>query len=295
MTGFLQVVTWIFEILFAWTAVCVWDGNQFLAYIDIVLCIVCIPANVSWYNEYDRNNRLGATSTTLLALLLGYMTARLWVKAVGRRHTSWRHGSGESCTGTLERMEIVWVARSAPLVAKILPDIDQLWNEVVKKWGLKDALHVCRVSVYCTDKNRFAVGALRSEISKTSLYKHGFVHFARPDFEEVIQNHTLELIDLSNSRSSSSLLAFCGSPILARTLHRFKLSNDMMKAIVGHKEHQMDFVSESYGGVRSSSAKGSTTTIHNLDFLNADKAKLKPKGAYSVGQSSRRVITYDRR
>ncbi|KAL3939665.1 MAG: hypothetical protein SGBAC_005642, partial [Bacillariaceae sp.] len=52
-----------------------------------------------------------------------------------------------------------------------------------------------------------------------------------------------------------SLLAFCGCPKLSADIHHAKRSNDMITAITGHKKHQMEFVSESYGGPPSKSKK----------------------------------------
>ncbi|KAL7564086.1 hypothetical protein ACA910_012366 [Epithemia clementina (nom. ined.)] len=130
MTGVLQFLTWTFQALFAFAATFVWDGTQFLAYVDVVLCMVCVPADIFWFREYERNNGLGLSSTALLAMSLAYMTARLWLKAVGRRHTSWRHANGEACNGSLECVQVVWVTRSAPLISKVLPRINTLWDEI---------------------------------------------------------------------------------------------------------------------------------------------------------------------
>jgi hypothetical protein len=39
------------------------------------------------------------------------------------------------------------------------------------------------------------------------------------------------------------------------SLHQCKISNDMLTAITGNKRHQMEFVSESYGGIKKSKPK----------------------------------------
>jgi hypothetical protein len=39
------------------------------------------------------------------------------------------------------------------------------------------------------------------------------------------------------------------------SLHQHKISNDMLTAITGNKRHQMEYVSESYGGVKKSKPK----------------------------------------
>jgi hypothetical protein len=74
---------------------------------------------------------------------------------------------------------------------------------------------------------------LVEELSKTKLYQQGFVHFGRPNFGELIENHTIGLID-RGSRSSNTLFAFCGSPVRAQELHRCKVSNNMVTAITSN-------------------------------------------------------------
>lgn len=71
----------------------------------------------------------------------------------------------------------------------------------------------------------------------------------RPDLKEIIENHTLDLI--ATRRSSCSVLSFCGSPELSQKLHHFKISNDMLAVMTGNRKHQMEYVSESYGGVKT--------------------------------------------
>jgi hypothetical protein len=87
-------------------------------------------------------------------------------------------------------------------------------------------------------------------MESTAVYQSAAIHFGRPDLEKIIENHTLDLI--ATRRSSCSVLAFCGSPELSLSLHQHKISNDMLTAITGNKRHQMEYVSESYGGVKKS-------------------------------------------
>ena len=55
-----------------------------------------------------------------------------------------------------------------------------------------------------------------------------------------------------DSRSySTSLLAFCGSPQLSGVIRQNKIANEMVTATTGFKHHTMDFISESYGGVKA--------------------------------------------
>ena len=94
----------------------------------------------------------------------------------------------------MERLEIVWVARSASLVSEILPDINAIWETLVAAWGEENARSVCRISVYVTDKDFAARQALKDEIHHTALFQNGSVRFGRPDFGRIIEDHSLDLI-----------------------------------------------------------------------------------------------------
>jgi hypothetical protein len=263
MVESLQALTVFFQLCYAIVALFVWDGNQLFAYIDVVMCMVTPVANTYWFYQYESNGSLRPTDITMFCLLTGYMTARVWSMTVKPRRRSWQNSFDSDGVRTLERLEIVWVARSASLVSEILPDINAIWETLVAAWGEENARAVCRISVYVTDKDPVARQALQNEMNHTALFQNGSVRFGRPDFGRIIEDHSLELI--CKRRSSYSLMAFCGSPRLAQDLHHCKISNDMLTAITGNKKHQMEFVSESYGGVKKESKKGAKTTMTDND------------------------------
>jgi hypothetical protein len=59
------------------------------------------------------NGYLIPTDLTCFCLLTGYMTARVWSMTVRPRRTSWQNSIDSDGVRTMERLEIVWVARSA--------------------------------------------------------------------------------------------------------------------------------------------------------------------------------------
>jgi hypothetical protein len=65
---------------------------------------------------------------------------------------------------------------------------------------------------------------------------------------------------------------FCRSPVLAGNLHYLKINNDMVAAVIGknYKRHQMEFVSQSYGGSKASKTKkaSSANTRVEMRVLN---------------------------
>lgn len=253
MTFFLKCFTVGFQACFAFVALFVWDSAEFLTYIDLVLILIAPFAYWYWLLQCEDGGTLENGDLTLYCILTTYMIFRLWSMAVIPHHRSWktRVESG-GVIRTMERFDFVWATRSASLVSEILPDINEIWMSLVNTWGEKNALAVCRISIYVTDQNEEALALLEKQFGNTTLFKKGFVHLRRPDFSLMIQNHTIELI--AKRRYSHSLLAYVGSAQLASEIHHNKISNDMVTAITGHsKNHQMDFVAESYGGVRRKS------------------------------------------
>lgn len=250
MVDILKFLTMLFQSLFAGIAIFVWDGNTFLTFIDMVMCILSPFADWNWVKVCDKYGSLRFTDIVAYSLLVGYMTARVWAKAVMPRHKSRSAEVGRFSVNRVNKLDVVWTTRSASLVSEILPDLLDVWETLGATWGAENSLEVCRISIYVTDRDQEACSMLRRELLGTDLYQSGAIYFGRPDLPKTIEDHTIDVI--CTKRKSYSLLAFCGSPSLGREIHHHKISNDMITAITGNKRHQMEFVSESYGGVKAS-------------------------------------------
>jgi len=278
----------------------VWNANSFFAYTDAAACLLAPFADWYWMTQYMSNGVLQAPEITTYCFLAAYMTIRAWSMTVKPHNTrSWRAASGMEVggvTSTMERLEVVWVTRSSSLVSEILPDVNAVWEELVASWGLEHAKSVCRFNVFVTDRNEQALRTLMHELAGTSLFQNGFVHFGRPDIGRMIEDHSIETI--TTRKSSYTLLTYVGSIELAREIHECKLFNDMKIAITGNKKHQMEFVSESYGGVK---AKRSAT-VPSEDLVaaakkgdNADGDDYAPRNddRHLLGSSSTQDATED--
>jgi ABC-type multidrug transport system fused ATPase/permease subunit len=250
MVTFLQVSTVLFQASFAAATFFLWDGGQLLALIDTVFCVVAPFADLFWFKQYETSSELTEANVARYCILIGYMTARFWSTTVKPRHRSWKKATHNDGVSSLERLELVWICRSTALASELLPIMNETWSALVECWGEENARTACRLQIYITDKDEAANEQLRRDMESTAIYQSGAIHFGRPDLEKIIENHTLNLI--ATRRSSCSVLAFCGSPELSLNLHQHKISNDMLTAITGNKRHQMEYVSESYGGVKKS-------------------------------------------
>jgi hypothetical protein len=249
MVEILKVFTMVFQALFAVVSLFIWEGNNILAYVDVVVCLISPFADWYWSKVCEEYVTLRPVDITTYSLLILYMTARLWAKTIMPRKSNFHRSVNRGAVYKVDRFSFVWTTRSASQVSEILPDIIALWDILVGMWGLEQAQDVCRISIYVTDTDGEACAMLRREVQHTDLYQAGGIKFQRADLSKVIEDHSIDLI--CTRRNSQSLLACCGSPELAREVHNHKISNDMIVAITGNKNHQMDFVSESYGGVKS--------------------------------------------
>ena len=257
----LKYFTMAFQSLFAIASIFFWDGNSLLAYVDLVMCLLSPFADWYWVLQCEKHTRLLPVDLFLYSILTGYMITRLWSQAVMPTHQPW-HDVGQDTAKRADRLDLVWTTRSAAQVSEILPDILDYWQSLVDSWGLENTHEVCRISIFITDPDKEACSMLKRELRRTVLYQKGAFQFQRPDFSKLIEDHTIDMI--CTRRNTYSLLAFCGSPTLASEIHHHKISNDMTSAITGAKNHQMEFVSESYGGVKAS------PKVNNKDGTHSD-------------------------
>lgn len=255
MLDTLKASTILFQLSFAAIALFIWYANSFFSYVDFAFCVMAPFVNWYWFLIYDRNGVLSPCDVTTYTLFIGYMTFRLWNDVVQPRHHAVCVTDDTSNFHTLDRLDVVWIARSASMVARILPDIEHVYASLFDQWGEDAARSVCKFEIFVTDKDQLAREALLRELKGSLLFQNGFINFGRPDIGSLIEDHTIGLV--TSRRTSHTLLAYVGSPDLSREIHRLKISNDMVTAITGNKNHQMDYVAESYFTTKSRSGSQS--------------------------------------
>eukprot|EP00543_Licmophora_paradoxa_P014987 CAMPEP_0202471054 /NCGR_PEP_ID=MMETSP1360-20130828/83405_1 /ASSEMBLY_ACC=CAM_ASM_000848 /TAXON_ID=515479 /ORGANISM="Licmophora paradoxa, Strain CCMP2313" /LENGTH=687 /DNA_ID=CAMNT_0049096985 /DNA_START=495 /DNA_END=2558 /DNA_ORIENTATION=- len=240
-----------FFTLFGVISIGFWDGNHFATFLDVVFFIIGIFALWYWF-EHDSFGNMEGFALINYCILTGYMTFRLWSQAVRTRHHAFREQIVSHGISNMERLTFVWVTRSAQLVSKIMPDINDVYASLVSHWG-ESAREVLRLELYVTDKDEAAVEQLKFEMAQTDLYRNGSYFFERPDVSKIIENHSLNMV--ATRQNSYTVLAFCGSPRLSQQINEMKIANDISVVITGNKYHQMEYVSESYGGYKPLSGK----------------------------------------
>ncbi|KAL3913426.1 MAG: hypothetical protein SGARI_000664 [Bacillariaceae sp.] len=248
MFTILKLFTVVFQLFFAFVALFFWNVEGILSYVDTVMVLVSPFADWYWAKKCDEHEKLRGGDMVLFSVLTWYMVMRMWIKAVGPNQSSWYSSLDSNNRPTkFDKMTF-------------------LWNTLVKRWGAENARKVCDVSVYVTDPDDEACSLLVREFQYTELYRIGAIHRGRADMDQVIEDHSTELI--GTKFNSHTLLAFCGSPEFAKQIHGSKISNDMIMAMTGNcQSHVMDFVSESYGGADSSEKKKEKVASSDEDSM----------------------------
>lgn len=261
----------LFQLLYAIVALCIWDANSLATFVDTVLIIVTPFADWLWFERIIQDGHMVATDIILFTILMGYFVARLWWAAVRpSNNTSWRIASQIPGVTALERLDAVWIVRNAEMVSQLLPDINEQYEKLVYNWGQERANQVCRIQIYVTDKNHSNIEALKRDehIIETAVYRAGCIKFGRPNLEQLVENHTLDLV--ANHHNTYSLLSYCGSVGLSSELQRIKVNQDLLKTITGNDNHQMEFLSECHGGPQRKNKKEAKSSNNNDHVAKVD-------------------------
>ena len=247
MKTFLMVGTILFECAFLLWTFLVQPLTSLLTYIDISFVVVSFFFNWLWF-EMTLWAKFRPEDLLTYSTLFIYMTLRIWYTCMQAVYSPIPTGNSQrSGFIVLDKLHFVWITRSASSVAHIYPDLLATWDNLSQTWGdqLKD---MCKISIFVTDSNQDACDLLTKSVQGTSLYQSGTITFKRPSIQDLIEHHSNERIKNENQVSTSqSLIAFCGSPMLAKEVKEAKVLNDLSLFITGNTHHQMDLVINSYG------------------------------------------------
>mmetsp|Transcript_27327 Transcript_27327/g.49639 ORF Transcript_27327/g.49639 Transcript_27327/m.49639 type:complete len:893 (-) Transcript_27327:132-2810(-) len=249
MENFLKGGTLLFQTIFTSIVLFLHNRSELLTFLDVVVILISALADWFWFAK-GRWTHFQTGDMIYYLLLMGYMTLRCSHTALRTSEKSWRKEATSDGFHVMDKLHFIWITRSAHLVLQILPEIIDIWDALCSSWGPEAAAKVCKITIYVTDTENEACCALKKELRGSSLYKAGAIQFRRPDLAGIVQEHTFERMRDTSCVHSNSLLAFCGSPRLASSLHGIKIANDVSAYITGNKLHQMEFCAESYGTVR---------------------------------------------
>lgn len=148
-----------------------------------------------------------------------------------------------------EDLRFIWTVRTVKVARQLYPEINDIYESLVREWGEDHAQKVLDVTIYITDKDKKEAASFRAEVRSSLLFKARKVFFIRPKLPQILEEHTLGLYE-TRPAYSSTLLAFCGGPALSGILSEAVSNIKLLSAATGHSAHKIDFVSESYGGTK---------------------------------------------
>ena len=172
--------------------------------------------------------------------------------------------------GSTTDLSFIWTVRTVKIARQLYPEINDLYESLVRDWGEDYAQKVLDVTIYITDKDKKEAASFRAEIRSSLLFKARKVFFIRPKLPNIIEEHTLGLFE-TRPAYSSTLLAFCGGPALSAILSEAVSNIKLLSAATGHTAHKIDFVSESYGGTK---AKGEGVPLKQTTDNGASSTKM---------------------
>uniref|UniRef100_A0A7S3PTV5 FAD-binding FR-type domain-containing protein n=1 Tax=Chaetoceros debilis TaxID=122233 RepID=A0A7S3PTV5_9STRA len=257
MSTFLAVGSVAFQLAFLLSSIIYWKrGSSLWYFIDIVIYLISLGTD-SYWSATNRWGNFNLADLVYFSLLTGYMTIRFWSLALASgilyRPIQGRKSHKNRMT-TYEKVEFVWICRSAASIAHIYPDLALQWSRLVEAWGEERAREACEISLYCTDPNINVCQQLADEIQDTILFKEGALKFYRPSIRDILAHHTGAIIDNEDTESTSTLFAFCGSEVIGNSAKEAKLFNDTQLAMNGRTRQIMDIVIQSHGSLNQKEA-----------------------------------------
>ena len=252
----LPIAALIFQANFIVLTTTVQEMSSIWFYLDVIFFVMSCLAD---WNFFASNlwGRFGSVDLFIFVIMKGYMTLRFWTSLLKLKRNPIQSARKRSSNAdVLDEVHLVWTSRSPTLISQMFPDLEAIWNSLVSKFGETFTSEVCDISIYCTSKDQVACEKLKAELKDYKLFQKGALSFKRPNFREIFEDHTEECMTDPSLPTSRTLVAFCGSPQLAKNVKETKIINDLAMFTAGIDEHQMDLVIESYGGVKKKAKAG---------------------------------------
>jgi len=274
MDGILSALAITFHLLFALVAMVVHERYEFCTLVDNVVAALSLSMDAVW-TANQKWTALDESDLVIFSFLMLYMIIQLYkTTLVSNNDKTWRQmskiaeevGGGNGGPQQLQKLQFIWVTRSAQLVSELAPTLDEIWRSLCDTFVDEDsAKQLCDISVYVTDPNKDVCNALAREMQHLhpKLFASQAFHFERPDFRKIIQTHTLRLIQDRKKKYTNTLIAFCGSPSLSIRLKMIKAEIEMLTFVGNEMNHTTCFLSESYGAAKTPQKRARLSTTYN--------------------------------
>ena len=158
-------------------------------FVDLVFLLLGLSGDWYWW----RNGPVGK-ELILYTILMSYPLMRFWGVICSEVFYNPIREANNRRSDLLvyDRVTFVWVERSAKSVSEVIPLLNELWLKLEDAWGYDLAFEVCRMQVYCTDRNTDACQVLTEEVRNMSLNDCGCLHFGRPSIPDILEKHSID-------------------------------------------------------------------------------------------------------
>lgn len=178
MVAAIATLVILLQVWFMISVLFLWDVSKFLAFIDVMVVLACIYADAFFGSQLSGySDGWLPPHYTLLYFLFGYIVLRIYFRIIDGMSSTYS-GFEEQ----VQRLDFVWSVRSARIAGQIYPDICEVYDLLVDKWGKAYTDRVLRININITDRDAGETATLRTQIKGTSLYQDKHVFFIRPKF-----------------------------------------------------------------------------------------------------------------
>lgn len=243
-----QILALTFHAVFLIVGLTVHESSNFTTLLDVAIGAGSIAVDGVW-TARDQWGILNARELVFFSIATLYMICRLLKTAMSEQSDSYREASSsEAGVVSTQTFHFVWVTRSARLASLQAPNIDSVWKKLCEAFGDKRlARSNARISIYVTDKDDDACNELNDTLRSTQI--GGFVHYCRPDFQEILESHALELLKDKKRKHANTLVAYCGASPLSKIVAKAKSELEMVLFLAGTSTHKFSFQSDAAHGV----------------------------------------------
>lgn len=253
MMYFLKAGTIVCTVNFGVIFVVSFEALLFETWLDILFMGVSILTTLWWCanNSWGQFNHLQICAYLGLSAYRGFRNWSVATSSLNDNIQTQVAKLGVSSLVSISTMRLVWICRDASLVEFLWPEIDTYWTKLKTAWG-NQAERVVNIKIYVTTSDSASRTRLELLLRDTALFETGALEFGRPDIFEIVQNQLLDRIKDDAeaggvSAASTTLVAFCGSPVLGSVVGRNVMNVQIIAEATKHGHHTLTFNQENYG------------------------------------------------
>jgi len=213
-------------------------------FIDVAFVLSGLVGDWYWISHKGLGS-LNSSDQIIYFVWMSYVIGRFWYEICSEIYLNPLSIVNHKQTNVFDN---VWIERSPDIIMKAFPIYEKLWNALEDAWGTELTNEAFNIHIYCTGMRDGGLTDLHSMISNSRLnIQEDVLIPGRPSFPDILKRHSLLLN--TNKDTSSTVLSFCGSEVLASFVSEAKVLHDIWLASIGMLQHHYEIQLHSYGGL----------------------------------------------